>query len=132
MLASNSNNMGAFVASAIKDADIATAWGNLRWLVGAEQMPGAEQTLGVVEIFPGKRNDLHSHPNCEELLYVVSGECDHLLGEEMVHLTPGSVIRIPRGVKHWALCTSAEPLRAVIAFSAPDRRTDNHEGDGAA
>ena len=105
------------------------SWGHLAWLVGAAQMPEAEQTLGVVTIQPGKRNPLHSHPNCEELLYVVSGECEHKLGDEFFHLASGMVIRIPRGVNHWAKCTSAEPLVAVVSFSAPDRRTDNFEGD---
>lgn len=95
-------------------------------------MPGAEQTFGVVTIQPGPRNPLHLHPNCEEFLYVISGECDHLLGEEMFHLAPGSVIRIPRGIKHWAKCTSAEPLVAVISFSAPDRQALSLEGDGIA
>lgn len=122
----------AVVGSIDRGPDIETDWGNLTWLVGEREMPGAEQTLGVVVIYPGKRNGLHSHPNCEELLYVMEGECDHKLGDEMIHLSPGSVIRIPRGVKHWALCTSKEPLRAVISFSAPDRKTDNHEGGGVA
>lgn len=106
------------------------SWGELAWLIGEQQTPGAEQTFGVVTISPGQRNPLHMHPNCEELLYVVSGECDHKLGEEMMHLTPGSVIRIPRGIPHWAKCTSAEPLTAVISFSAPDRRTTNLEETG--
>lgn len=107
---------------------VTTSWGHLAWLVGAEEMPGAEQTLGVVTIQPNQRNPLHLHPNCEELLYVVSGECDHKLGDEMYHLTPGSVIRIPRQAPHWAMCTSDEPLVAVISFSAPDRRAENLEG----
>ncbi len=104
------------------------SWGRLCWLVGAEQMPGAEQTFGVVSIYPGYRNPLHSHPNCEELLYVVSGECEHKLGEDTLQLKPGSVIRIPRGVEHWARCTSSEPMVAVISFSSPERRTDPLEG----
>lgn len=104
-------------------------WGQLCWLVGGKQMPDAEQTFGTCTIYPGKRNPLHAHPNCEELLYVISGECDHKLGHEMFHLTPGSVIRIPRNVPHWAKCTSDEPVRAVISFSAPDRRTEPLEGD---
>lgn len=108
------------------------SWGHLSWLIGAKQMPGAEQTMGVVTIYPGKRNALHKHPNCEELLYVVSGECDHKLGDEIFHLTPGSVICIPRGVPHWARCTSAEALVAVISFSSPDRQTDTLEGDETA
>lgn len=108
------------------------SWGTLAWMVGAKEMPGAEQTFGIVTIQPGQRNPLHSHPNCEELLYVVSGECEHLLGDQLYYLSPGSVIRIPRGIRHWARCTSAEPLTAVISFSSAERRAENHEGLGAA
>jgi quercetin dioxygenase-like cupin family protein len=120
------------VRSIAADEGVATSWGHLSWLVGEKEMPGAEQTFGVVTIHPRQRNPLHFHPNCEELLYVVSGECDHLLGEETYHLTPGSVIRIPRGVPHWARCTSEEPLVAVISFSAPDRRAESLEGEESA
>ncbi|HEY4386022.1 MAG TPA: cupin domain-containing protein [Ktedonobacteraceae bacterium] len=107
-------------------------WGHLSWLVGTKQIAEAEQTLGVVTIYPGKRNPLHKHPNCEELLYVVSGECDHKLGDELFHLTPGEVICIARGIPHWALCTSSEPLVAVVSFSSPDRMTDTLEDDDIA
>lgn len=124
---------GNGVVRSVKDDEgVTTSWGHLSWLVGEEEMPGAEQTFGVVTIQPEQRNPLHLHPNCEELLYVVSGECDHRLGEDMYHLTPGSVIRIPRGVPHWAKCTSDEPLVAVISFSAPDRRAESLEGEGVA
>jgi quercetin dioxygenase-like cupin family protein len=105
-------------------------WGRITWLVGTELMPGAEQTLGLVTIHPGQRNPLHSHPNCEELLYVISGSCEHRLGGETTELLPGSVIRIPRNIPHWARCTSIEPLVAVIAFSSPDRQTTMHEEQG--
>lgn len=103
------------------------SWGQLSWLIGEEQTPGAEQTFGVVTIQPGKRNPLHMHPNCEELLYVVEGEADHKLGDEMFHIKAGDVIRIPRGVEHWAQATGDAPLVAVISFSAPDRTTENLE-----
>jgi quercetin dioxygenase-like cupin family protein len=115
------------IRKATKENTQHLSWGHLSWLIGSAQMPGAEQTLGVVTIYPGKRNPLHIHPNCEELLYVMSGECDHKLGEELLHLTPGMVICIPRGVPHWAQCSTPEPLVAVISFSSPDRRTDNCE-----
>ncbi|GAC1356893.1 MAG: hypothetical protein NVS2B12_32950 [Ktedonobacteraceae bacterium] len=106
-------------------------WGQLVWLVSAQQMPEAEQTFGVVTIYPGWRNPLHAHPNCEEVLYVISGECDHKLADEVVHMTPGTVICIPRGTPHWAMCTSAEPLVAIISFSAPDRQTETLESNGS-
>ncbi len=122
------------VRSTADHAGVTTSWGHLSWLLGAGSAPapGVEQTFGVVTILPGQRNPLHAHPNCEELLYVMSGECVHKLGEEMYELRPGSVIRIPRGVPHWAQCTSAEPLVAVISFSSPDRRTETFEGGAVA
>ena len=123
---------GDFIAELGDTPSFTEDWGHLTWLVSAGAMPGAEQTMGVVTIYPGKRNPLHSHPNCEELLYVVSGECEHLLGEARYTLRPGNVIRIPRGIPHWARCTSDTPLVAVISFSSGDRRTDSHEGGGTA
>lgn len=102
-------------------------WGRLVWLVGAVQTPGAAQTLGLVTIHPGKRNPLHMHPNCEELLYVLEGEADHRLGDEMYQLRAGDVIRIPRGVPHWAQATGDAPMVAIISFSSADRQTENLE-----
>ncbi len=102
-------------------------WGRLSWLIGNPHTPGAEQTFGVVTIDPGKRNPLHMHPNCEELLYVIEGEADHKLGDEMFRLRPGDVIRIPRSVPHWARAIGDSPVVAVISFSSADRQTETLE-----
>jgi quercetin dioxygenase-like cupin family protein len=95
-------------------------------------MPGAEQTFGVVTIYQGQRNPLHLHPNCEEVLYVISGGCEHTLGEATYRLTSGMLIRIPRGVPHNARCVSADPLVAVVAFSSPNRLVENLDEEGIA
>lgn len=123
-------NSNSIMVTKHRDEQVAveTSWGKLIWLVSGESMPGAEQTFGIVTIAPDHRNPLHAHPNCEELLYVLSGECEHKLGEETFYLKPGGVIRIPRGVPHWARCISTEPLVAVISFSSPYRRADTLEG----
>lgn len=118
-----------FVASIANNEPVELSWGELHWLVGEKEMPGAKQTLGVVTIHPGHRNPLHRHPNCEELLYVVSGECEHLLGEDIYYLKAGSVIRIPQGIPHWARCTGDAPLVAVISFSSAERRAETLEGE---
>lgn len=115
----------------VSETDAVTlSWGRLVWLIGEKETPGAEQTLGVVTIEPGKRNPLHFHPNCEELLYVMEGEADHKLGDEMLHISAGDVIRIPQGVPHWAQATGETPLVALISFSAADRKTENLEDTG--
>lgn len=99
-------------------------WGRLRWISNSTLHPGAEMTVGECLILPGQKNTQHEHPNCEETLLVLSGECDHAAGDEVVHLSPGMAIRVSTGVSHYARCTSWEPLKAVIVYSSPDRRTD--------
>jgi len=98
-------------------------WGGIKWLCSRQTDPEAEQTMGLVFIQPGAHNPLHYHPNCEELLYVLSGECDHRLGEDTVRLKPGALIRIPAGVRHNATCVGWEPLRLVVSFSSGERQT---------
>jgi len=105
-----------------------TSWGSATWLVSEAATAGAEQTFGVVTIDPGCANPLHLHPNCEEILYVVSGRCDHRIGDETVPLGPGMAICIPRGTPHCARTTSTERLVVVVSFSSPDRQVVNLEG----
>lgn len=101
----------------------AFGWGGIKWLMGRALDGDATQTFGVVFIAPGCKNPRHYHPNCEELLYVLSGTCEHSLGEEVFQLGPGDLIRVPQGALHNAVNTGWEPLRAVISFSSGDRQT---------
>jgi len=103
-------------------------WGAIKWLCNGTLLPGTELTFGVVWIRPGDSNPLHYHPNCEELLYVLSGECTHRLGEEVYHLKPGDLIRVPANVVHRAEASGWEPLQAIVVFDSPDRQTVVVEG----
>jgi quercetin dioxygenase-like cupin family protein len=98
-------------------------WGKIQWLCSQEIDPDCEMTFGMVYIHAGVANGRHYHPNCEEYIFVLSGECDHTLGDESFHLEPGMMLRIPRGVPHNATTTSWEPCRMLIMYSAPDRQT---------
>ncbi|MBB2791812.1 UNVERIFIED_ORG: quercetin dioxygenase-like cupin family protein [Rhizobium pisi] len=109
-----------------------TSWGELNWKITGDGTPGAEMTFGTCRINPGERNQLHSHPDCEEILYVVSGHCEHKLGDALYRLEAGDAIRIPRNVRHWARALGAEPLFALIMFSSGTRTAINHEGERAA
>lgn len=109
-----------------------TDWGSVTWLVNGQTNAGAEQTFGVVTINSGSANPLHIHPNCEEILYVLSGTCDHRIGDDVVQLEPGMVVCIPRETPHCARTTSKENLVAVISFSSPDRQAINCENGDVA
>ena len=97
--------------------------GSLVWLCNDRLSPGALQTLGLSTIEPGKQNPLHYHPNCEELLYVLSGEGRHRIGSEFVDVRPGTTVRIPTGVLHNLANTGTETLTCLISFSSGDRQT---------
>lgn len=125
-------SINEFVSRAPEGERVKTGWGELNWKIMGTNMAGAEMTFGTCHINPGERNPLHSHPNCEEFLYVVSGSCEHKLGEEVTMMGPGDIIRIPRDVRHWARATGDEPVFALIVFSSGTRTAVDHEGGGVA
>lgn len=103
-------------------------WGAIRWLHNGVINETAEQTFGSVFINPGQENPPHYHPNCEEILYVLSGKCVHTYGNEKHEMGPGDSILVPQGVIHHAINNGWEPLRALISFSSADRETVFLEG----
>ena len=100
-----------------------SAWGTLQWVCNEKLMPGAAQTVGLATILPGKRNPVHYHPNCEEVLYVISGQGVQSYDGRTILLKPGMTIRIPAKIKHNMVNTGAETLRTLISFSSGDRQT---------
>jgi mannose-6-phosphate isomerase-like protein (cupin superfamily) len=97
-------------------------WGWIRWLMNSKTEKNAPMTFGIVEINAGTSNPLHVHPNCEEYLYVLSGSCKHIVGDQLVTLKPGDMARIPKGVPHKATVIGDEPLKAVIVYNSGDRQ----------
>lgn len=98
-------------------------WGSIKWLCNARLSPGAAQTLGICHILPGQRNPVHYHPNCEEILYVLSGCGQHSLDGGLIAVKTGTTIRIPAGVKHNLQNTGWEPITCLISFSSGTRET---------
>lgn len=115
--------MNPTITTSLSAPGLDFSWGRIRWLCNGEIDPDAEMTFGVVYIDPDEANPLHYHPNCEELVFLLHGRCDHRVGEEWFPLEAGSLLRIPRGVVHCAKNTGWDPLMMVIVYSSPDRQT---------
>jgi quercetin dioxygenase-like cupin family protein/type 1 glutamine amidotransferase len=90
-------------------------WGQLSWNTSAELGNSRTMTTGVAVIKPGMSNPRHFHPNCDEILYVVSGKIRHTMNEETVELGEGDTVSIPRGVLHNA--TNIGDKDAVLRVS---------------
>jgi quercetin dioxygenase-like cupin family protein len=97
-------------------------WGTLRWLVNAKLDPGSGVTLGVTELNVGKTNPLHVHTNSDEVIYVLSGQCEQRVGKETVVLKAGDALHIPAGVPHQAKVLGNQPFRSVVAYNTGERQ----------
>lgn len=98
-------------------------WGAITWLCNSQIDPDAQMTFGTVYIKPGASNPRHYHPNCEEYIFVIKGECDHSLDDEVFHLKAGDMLRIPQNAWHHAVNTGDEDVEMIIVYSSPDRQT---------
>jgi quercetin dioxygenase-like cupin family protein len=58
-------------------------------------------------IVPGSGHPFHTHPEMDEIIYVLSGEMTQWLEQESRVLKPGDSIFIPKGVVHGCLNQSA-------------------------
>ena len=98
-------------------------WGELHWFVNAEIGNSKTTTLGRCILKPGCENPRHIHPNCEELLQVVSGKIMHTLADEVYEMKAGDTITIPENVVHNAKNVGAENAILTIVFSSACRET---------
>jgi mannose-6-phosphate isomerase-like protein (cupin superfamily) len=97
-------------------------FGEIRWLVTGKLDSAAKMTVGVCRIDRGRSNPLHYHPNCDEVLYVISGRCRKTIEGRSAELGPGDCVRIPRGQRHKAEALGSAPFVCLIAYDTPDRQ----------
>ncbi|HEY0864813.1 MAG TPA: cupin domain-containing protein [Lacunisphaera sp.] len=118
----------ASVTRSEADRVIANPWGELRWYTSAEMGNSRTMTTGVARLKPGQSNPRHFHPNCDEILHVVSGRITHTMNEVSVEMSAGDTVSIPQGVLHNA--TNVGPGDAVLAisFSTAYRQAVGYDG----
>jgi mannose-6-phosphate isomerase-like protein (cupin superfamily) len=80
-----------------------------------------EETAGAVGVFeatspPGFGPPRHIHHDADELFYVLSGEFQFLVGEQLFHARPGAFVYVPRGTVHAPKVVGAGPGRCLAAF----------------
>src|SRR3972149_3004323 len=96
-------------------------WGALKWLCNNEATPGCEQSFGLVHILPGRTNPLHWHAAAEELVHILSGECDIKFDDKWHRLRPGLGSLIVLGSLIFVTPYLQERIKTFTAFSASMR-----------
>jgi quercetin dioxygenase-like cupin family protein len=104
---------------------------HLRWLVAKDRLAAQHCSSCVIRIEPGEKvAPPHSHPNGEEVLYIISGSGRVLVGSEVAAIRPGSVVICPQGIPHMLHNTGSQEMK-VVCFFAPATSLENyqvHEG----
>jgi len=104
---------------------------HLRWVVSREAIHSQSCSACVIRVAPGERvRPAHSHPNGEEVIYIIRGSGRVLVAGEVAPVKPGTTVLFPRGAVHMLHNTSTEEMQ-VVCFFAPPTSLDNyvmHEG----
>ncbi len=95
-------------------------WGTLSWLANHE-LSESVITVGRVMIYKGFSNPRHSHPSCEEVLYLLAGQLQHTVGDKTVTLNAGDTLTIPAGVFHNATSTGDVHAVMIVTYSTGQR-----------
>jgi mannose-6-phosphate isomerase-like protein (cupin superfamily) len=96
-------------------------WGRLVWQVAGDLGNSETLTVGRCILDPGEANNRHVHPECDEVLEVLSGSIVHTWDDREVPMEVGDTISIPAGVVHNARNVGAERAELLIVFSTAYR-----------
>lgn len=99
---------------------------HLQWLVSNGGIPAEHCSACVIRVAPGERvRPAHSHPNGEEVIYIISGSGRVLVSGEVEAVKAGSTILFPRGAVHMLHNTGPDEMK-VVCFFAPPTGLDNY------
>lgn len=98
----------------------------MRWLVADDRLQSARCSCCVIRVAPGdKVRPAHSHPNGEEVIYIIRGSGRVLVEGEVEAVREGSVVLFPQGAVHMLHNTGAEEMK-VVCFWAPPTNLENY------
>jgi quercetin dioxygenase-like cupin family protein len=91
----------------------------LRWLVNGGGIEARHASLCVIQVAPGETvRPAHSHPDGEEIIYILSGSGRVMVDGAVDRVEAGSVVLFPQGAVHMLQNNGAEEMK-VACFFAP-------------
>jgi quercetin dioxygenase-like cupin family protein len=100
---------------------------DLKWMVAPGAIQANHCSTCVIRVAPGDRvRPAHSHPNGEEVIYIIRGSGRVLVGSDVRAVSPGTVVLFPQGVVHMLHNTGDEEMK-VVCFFAPPTGLENYK-----
>jgi len=96
-------------------------WSTIEWRpvrrgIERKAFSGERTTLALHRIHPGHEELPHSHPS-EQIAYIIEGEVDFHIGDEVTRLGPGGVAVVPPDVTHYVSLVGDTPALNLDVFT---------------
>jgi len=99
----------------------------MRWLANEDSLKAKNLSVCVIRVLPGEAvRPAHSHPNSEELIYIIKGSGKVMIEGEVGDVKEGSAILFEQGRIHMLKNTGDIEMK-VICFFAPATNIDNYK-----
>jgi quercetin dioxygenase-like cupin family protein len=92
----------------------------LRWLVNSERLGAQHLSMCMIEVSPGAAvRPAHSHPNGEELIYIIRGNGRVMVDGAVEAVKEGAAVLFPQGSVHMLQNTGSEEMKVICFFAPP-------------
>ena len=100
--------------------EIALPGRHLRWLITKERLDAKHLSMCVIRVQPGQTvKPAHSHPNGEEVIYILSGSGRVFVDGSIDSVREGNAVLFPQGSVHMLQNTSDEEMKVACFFAPP-------------
>ncbi|HTZ56450.1 MAG TPA: cupin domain-containing protein [Acidobacteriaceae bacterium] len=99
----------------------------LRWLMSPETVDPKHCSMCVIQVAPGETvRPAHSHPNGEEIIYIVRGTGKVMIDGVVQPVKAGNAVLFPQGKVHMLRNSGVEEMK-VVCFFAPATNLENYK-----
>ena len=98
---------------------IPVKWGRTKNLFGPGNVRAKYLKINITEYAPGTEHELHSHPDQEEVIFILDGEGITRTEEGDKPIGAGAFVFIPAGTRHATINVLKEKLMKTIIIKSP-------------
>lgn len=104
-----------------KDVEVLDLPGRmLRWVVTRQNTSARHCTMCVIQVQPGQTvRPAHSHPNGEEVIYIVHGSGRVMIDGVVEPVKEGCAVLFPQGSVHMLQNTGEREMKVACFFAPP-------------
>jgi len=89
----------------------------LGWIFKKESREHNNWSMCIIEVMPKESvRPAHSHPDADEIVYIIKGRGQVLIGDQVLEVCEGCTVFFPKNTVHMLKNTQEEKLKAVCFF----------------